>query len=175
VSDDKKSSSGSRRDAASVDKRLLGIVHDWVDRAIEAERDHLEAELDRASFESFPASDPVAPAVTSQRRAPFRIHCEVSGSRLSFSRAPRNEDPTGPAVRRDPSDTIEGTTASGARVRIEVHLQPDEASPESLELPPEHASAVARDEERRIGAERRIAERKHGNERRSGADRRAAA
>jgi hypothetical protein len=177
VSSDKNSSTSGRQGSRAVDRHLLGIVLEWIDRVQVADREHVEAELDRASFESFPASDPVAPSLASQRRSTVRIDCEVSEDRLTFCRALRTDDPTGPEVRGEPTDTLEGETPSGVRVRISVRtraVDPQDAVPESLELPPEHASIDARQQERRIGSERRVRSQRPGNERRSGTERRCA-
>jgi hypothetical protein len=140
---EKKSAATGRQQGPSLDKQLLEIVYDWIERVQEAEREHLEAEIDRASFESFPASDPASPATASQGESKVRIDCELGADRLVFSRALRTDDPTGPDVRGEPVGTIDGETPSGVRVRIGIRHplhETEETTPENLELPPEHAS-----------------------------------
>jgi hypothetical protein len=175
VSDQKKPSNSSRRDSGALNKPLLGLLFDWIDQVQAAAREHLEAELDRASFESFPASDPAAPSMASQHRSAVRIDCVVAEDRVTFTRALRTDD-TGPAVRGEATESIEGETPSGVRVSIDVRrrVEEDAAAPQSLELEPEHASILPRQEERRSGNDRRTASAPPQRERRGGSDRRAA-
>ena len=49
---------------AGLEHRRLNLVRSWLRRSREASAAHTEAALDRASYESFPASDPMAPAAS---------------------------------------------------------------------------------------------------------------
>lgn len=151
MSDNKTS---TKLDPRVFDGRLLAVLYEWIDRVQEADREHLEAELDRGSFESFPASDPVASAVATQRRTTVRIECEIDDDRLTFSRGLRTEDPGGPDVHGALSAMLEGETPSGVRVRIAIHSRDGDqtaTTPENLAIPPEHASIAPQQDRDRGG------------------------
>ena len=127
---------------------IARIVLDWLARMQLAEREYVEAELDRASFESFPASDPVAPATDMQRRTRLHIDCMLSEDRLSFARARRSDDNDSPAASGERVETLEIEMPEGLRVVIDVRQADAATNPgrEPLELPPEHASQVGRED-----------------------------
>ena len=64
---------------ARLEEQLLSLVWGWMRRAREASAARTEAAIDRGSFESFPASDPVAPAVSTAEHEPGleEIDCTV--------------------------------------------------------------------------------------------------
>jgi hypothetical protein len=145
---------------AQLEQQVLNLVRSWLRRSRESDAARTEAAIDRASFESFPASDPVAPAVASAERAPTleEVDCTMTPRELVFRCAPREPD----AGRPPPAWTIEGATGDGGRLRLRVWVDdapPEAAVPATLELEPEHASIRARREERRSGEERRTLER----------------
>ncbi len=152
-------SSGSPSPPADgrLEHQVLELVRNWLRRAHEASAAHTEAAIDRGSFESFPASDPVAPAVPSTDREPGleEIDCTMHVDRLEFRCASREPD----ASRPPPASTIEGDAPDGRHLRLRVWVDdssPREGVPQSLELEPVHASLRARRQERRRGAERRV-------------------
>jgi hypothetical protein len=65
---------------AHLEREVLNLFGSWLRRTHEASSAHTEAAIDRASFESFPASDPVAPAAASNDRSPAleEIECTLS-------------------------------------------------------------------------------------------------
>jgi hypothetical protein len=141
---------------ARLERQVLGLVRNWLRRAREASAARTEAAIDRGSFESFPASDPVAPAVSSTDREPAleEIDCTMHVDRLEFRCAPREPD----ASRPPPASTIEGDAPGGGRLRLRIWVDdeaPAESVPQALELEPVHASIRARRHERRGGGERR--------------------
>ncbi len=167
--------SGTHAAGAAADPRLehrvLALLRDWLRRAREASAARTEAALDRGSFESFPASDPVAPAVPSADREPAleEIDCTMRPDRIEFRCAPREPDPSRPP----PSSTIEGDAPDGRRLRLRVWVDdmPKDATPaQTLALEPVHASLRPRQHERRSGAERRV----HARAMPQGFDRRVA-
>lgn len=174
--------SGSSRQSETLDDRLLATVLDWIGRLEQAESELLEAELDRASFESFPASDPVAPAVaSSRRRSALRIDCEIADDRLVFSRALRTDDAASVATRGEPDEVIEGESHSGVQISLALsHADrtPDNSTPQPIELPAEHASL--RPKQSKHGDGSRSAQRlqqgakQSRNDKRSGEERRIA-
>jgi hypothetical protein len=147
-----------------LEQQVVNLLRSWIRRSREAASVHTEAALDRASFESFPASDPVAPAAASNDRRPSleEIDCTMSTGELVF----RCASPAGSATRDDrppPASVIEGDTADGGRIRVRVWVEdaaPGDAVPSTLELEPVHASLKPNQHERRVGAERRTASRK---------------
>jgi hypothetical protein len=161
--------------------QIASLVMGWIEDVQASNREHLEAELDRASFESFPASDPVAPASTNQRASTLRLECLVSDDRLTFRRTARSDDSASPE-RGAPYDRLELETPDGMVIIVEVRRDndTDEERLDPLELPPEHASIVSRQDERRSGEDRRMSDGQREspangqrNERRSGDERRA--
>jgi hypothetical protein len=153
------------RASAATDARLehqvLALVRNWLRRAREASAARTEAAIDRGSFESFPASDPVASAGSSTDREPSleEIDCTMRTDRLEFRCAPREPD----ASRPPPASTIEGDAPGGGRMRLRIWVDdasPESGVPQSLELEPVHASIRPRQHERRVGAERRTSVRK---------------
>jgi hypothetical protein len=157
--------------------QVASLVMAWIAEVQASEGEYREAELDRASFESFPASDPVAPATASQGTSALRLECVVSDDRLTFCRTPRSDDAASPGGGA-PQDRLEFETADGLRVVVVVRRSDDEdPGREPLELPHEHASIEGREDERRSGDDRRTDtdgpqggrrdERRSGNERRT--------
>jgi hypothetical protein len=141
---------------ARLEMQVLALVSDWLHRSREASAAHTEAAIDRGSFESFPASDPVAPAGSSTDREPGleEIDCTMRLGLLEFRCAAHEPD----ASRPPPASTIEGEAPDGRRMRLRVwvdDMQAGHGVPQSLELEPVHASLRARLQERRAGADRR--------------------
>lgn len=142
--------------AARLDRALRELADRWLRRAREAEAARVEAALDRGSFESFPASDPVAPASGPSERGPAsaEVDCRLSADQLVFRLAPREPD----AGRPPPTWTVEDDVGDGGRVRLRVWVEDAGAAdgvPAPLALEPVHASIRPRQHERRSGAERR--------------------
>lgn len=145
---------------AGFEDKLLELVRNWMRKAREAASDRTEAAIDRASFESFPASDPVAPAAASTDREPAleEVDCTMECDRLVFRCAPREPD----AHRAPPAWTLEGRAPDGGRMLLRVWIDDtprEQAVPQTLTLEPVHASIRARQHERRSSAERRVAHR----------------
>ena len=141
---------------ARLEDQLLHLVRGWLRRSREASAAHTEAAIDRASFESFPASDPVAPAAASSARQPAleEIDCTMRPGLLEFRCASDTPDPSRPP----PAWTIEGDAPGGGALRLRVWVDddaPQEAVPSTLELEPVHASIRASQPDRRSGDERR--------------------
>jgi hypothetical protein len=144
--------------------QVVNLLRSWVRMTRQAASAHTEAALDRASFESFPASDPAAPAAMPNDRGPTlqEIDCTMSVGHLVFECAPRADPP----IRDDRPPaawTIEGDAPDGGRLRVRVWV--DDATPEStvpatLELEPVHASMRPNHSERRQRSERRVGSRK---------------
>lgn len=145
-----------------LEHQLLNLVRSWLRRTREASAVHTEAALDRASFESFPASDPVAPAASQTEREPSleEIDCTMSIATLVFRCAGRD----GPRVDRpEPAWTIEGDAPGAGRLRVRIWVEDADAAadvPSALELEPVHASMRPQMHERRVAGERRTVSRK---------------
>lgn len=146
------------RDAARVHP-LLELVADWLRRARTAESTRVEATIDRGSFESFPASDPVATATATGERQPGlqAVDCTMRPDRLTFRLAPREAE-TG---RPPPAWTVESEAGDGGRMSLRVWVldgsEADTPVPAALELEPVHASLRPRGHDRRGGMDRRLA------------------
>lgn len=143
------------------ERQLLNLVRSWLRRTREASAARTEAALDRASFESFPASDPVAPAAPQSEREPAleEIDCTMSLATLVFRCAGHD----GPRIDRPaPAWTIEGDAPGGGRLRLRIWAEDDEAAgvPSALELEAVHATMRTRKTERRSVGERRTMLRK---------------
>jgi hypothetical protein len=153
---------GTRHDTR-LEHQVVNLLRSWMRMTRQAATAHTEAALDRASYESFPASDPVAPAAAPNDRRPTleEIDCTMSVGHLVFECSPRADAP----VRDDrppPAWTIEGDAIDGGRLRVRVWVDdaaPEAAVPTTLELEPVHASMRAQRSERRVTAERRTATR----------------
>jgi hypothetical protein len=145
-----------------LEQQVLNLIRSWLRRTREASAARTEAALDRASFESFPASDPVAPAASQSERAPAleEIDCTMSVGTLVF----RSAGVDGPRTDRlEPEWTIEGDASGGGRIRMRIWVEDAGAAadvPSALELEPVHASLRARNLERRVVGERRTVSRK---------------
>jgi hypothetical protein len=147
--DDVKTAGSTGGKAGDPAAQLAALVMGWIEDVQAANQEHLEAELDRASFESFPASDPVAAASTNQRASTLRLECLVADDRLTFCRTARSDDSASPE-RGEPYDRLELETPDGMVIIVEVRRDDDadEERLDPLELPPEHASIVSRQDER---------------------------
>ncbi|RPH44728.1 MAG: hypothetical protein EHM87_09325 [Burkholderiales bacterium] len=140
-----------------LEQQVLDLVRNWMRRTRENAAAHTEAAIDRGSFESFPASDPVASATSSSDHAPAlgEIDCTLRRNELVFRCAPREPDPE----RAPPAWTIEGDAGDGSRLRMRVWVEdeaPEGPVPSTLDLEPVHASIRPRQVERRGGVERRV-------------------
>ena len=145
---------------ATLERQVLELVRGWMRRSREASAAHTEAAIDRGSFESFPASDPVAPVTSSTDRAPSleRIDCTMTPDELIFRAASVEPD----ATRGAPAWLIEGAARDGGHlcVRVWVDDSPGrQAVPETLGLERDHASIRPRQHERRSGTDRRTTSR----------------
>jgi hypothetical protein len=141
---------------ARLEHQVLNLVRNWMRRRREASAAHTEAAIDRGSFESFPASDPVAPAISTAEHAPAleEIDCTMCPDELVFRCATPETDGSRPP----PAWTIEGDAPGGGRLRLRVWVDDTKATgavPQPLELEPVHASIRPRQHERRGGGERR--------------------
>jgi hypothetical protein len=148
-----------QRDAL-LERQVLDLVRDWMRRTLESEAANTEAAIDRGSFESFPASDPVAPATATSDRAPACVEfdCTMRRRELVFRCATREPD----AHRPPPAWTIEGDHGDGCRMTLRVWVEDEPAEgpvPSTLDLEPVHASMRPRQRERRTGTERRTGDR----------------
>lgn len=146
------------RDAPPLQRQLLALVRHWLRVSREANAARIDASIDRASFESFPASDPVAPAVATGELEPAveAIDCTLSPGELRFRLAPHGDAPD--ALQPPPAFTIEGDADGEGHLRLRVWVEdvaPRDTVPGPLELEPVHASIRARQHERRSGRERR--------------------
>lgn len=145
---------------AHLEQKVLNLFGSWLRRTHEASAAHTEAAIDRASFESFPASDPVAPAAASADRSPAleEIDCTMSAGELVFRVAPASERQAHDE-RPPPAWSSEGELSDGRRILLRVWVAEtavQETVPDTLELEPEHASLRARGQDRRNGRERRV-------------------
>ena len=149
-----------RRRDASLEHQVLDLVRNWMRRHHEHAATRTEAAIDRGSFESFPASDPVASAIATGDHTPTlgEIDCTMQRNELVFRCAAREGDPDRPP----PAWTIEGDTGDGRRLKLRVWVEDTSEEgpvPATLELEAVHASIRPRQHERRGGAERRTASR----------------
>lgn len=145
-------------DDTALPRQLFALVRHWLRVSREANAARIDASIDRASFESFPASDPVAPAVATGEHEPSlaAVDCTLTPGELVFRLGPRGDSPD--ALRPPPAFTIEGDTDGDGRLRLCVWVDDVAARdtvPAALELEPVHASIRARQHERRSGVERR--------------------
>lgn len=150
----------SAHGGAGLEHQVLGLVRNWLRRSHEAGAARTEAAIDRGSYESFPASDPVAPSGSSTDREPAleEIDCTMRADSLEFRCASRKPD----ATRPPPASIIEGEAPGGIRMRLRVWVdgEPPEAGiAQPLELDPMHSSICPRQVERRAGGERRTSPR----------------
>jgi hypothetical protein len=144
-----------RRDA-SLEHQMLDLIRNWMRRNREHAAARTEAAIDRGSFESFPASDPVAPTTDTGDHAPAigEVDCTMRRNELVFTCAVREADPDRPP----PAWTIDGDAGDGTHLRLRVWVEDtpeDGPVPATLRLEPVHASMRPRQQERRAGAERR--------------------
>jgi len=149
-----------RRRDASLEHQVLELVRNWMRRHREHAAARTEAAINRGSFESFPASDPVASATATGDHTPAlgEIDCTMRRNELVFRCAALETDPDRPP----PAWTIEGDTGDGSRLKLRVWVEdlPEEGPvPAMLQLEAVHASIRPRQHERRDGAERRTASR----------------
>jgi len=147
------------RPGPTLERLVLDLVCNWLRTSREADAAHTDAAIDRGSFESFPASDPVASAVATSEREPTLqvLDCRLSPGVLSFHCAPHGDEPD--ALRTTPAYLLEGTTPDGFHLRLRVWVDDAPARdsvPHNLTLEPVHASLRARQHERRNGDERRV-------------------
>lgn len=161
-----------------LEKQLLKLVSNWIRSVREAEDTRVEADIDHAVFETFPASDPISPAAASDERASRveEIDCVIDGATLTLSAAAHGDAVHGG---RPHAYMIEGDLPEGGLLRLRVWVEAtpqEEAVPSALQVPAEHASIRAMGEDRRRGQQRRQANREMpgGFDRRSGQDRRMA-
>ena len=143
---------------AQLERQVLNLFGNWLRRTHEVSGAHTEAAIDRASFESFPASDPVSPAAASNDRSPAleEIECTMSPGELVFRCA--GGERHAPEDRPPPAWSSEGELSDGRRIRLQVWVDDvgaRDAVPDTLALEPEHASLRARGEDRRNQRERR--------------------
>jgi hypothetical protein len=149
-----------RRRDASLEHQVLDLVRNWMRRSLEHTAARTEAAIDRGSFESFPASDPVASATATSDHTPAlgEIDCTMQRNELVFRCAAREGDPDRPP----PAWTIEGDAGDGTHLKLRVWVEDTSEEgpvPATLELEAVHASIRPRQHERRAGAERRTASR----------------
>jgi len=148
------------RPGPTLERQVLDLVCNWLRLTREANAAHTDAAIDRGSFESFPASDPVASAVATSEREPTLqvLDCRLSPEVLTFHCAPHSDEPD--ALRPPPAYTLEGAIGDGSHLRLRVWVDDGPAHdpvPRNLTLEPVHASLRARQHERRSGEERRVA------------------
>ncbi|HYF60245.1 MAG TPA: hypothetical protein VEA81_14945 [Burkholderiaceae bacterium] len=141
----------------TLSRQVLDLVRGWVRRSGEASAAQTEAAIDRGSFESFPASDPVASAVATAERGPMvrTIDCTMTTDSLVF-RICRGDDTA--SAGPPPAYVLDGEVPDGGRLSIRVWVDdaaPEATVPESLVPPAEHASLRPQQTERRSGDERR--------------------
>ena len=76
--------------STELEHKLAGVILRWVHEYREAETARLQAIVDRASYDSFPASDPVAPATSVESDdAPQELECVIDGDRITLRCLPR--------------------------------------------------------------------------------------
>jgi len=109
------------------------VVSDWLRAVYRRESREIDRDLDQAVWESFPASDPIAPFHAKEgdeRVHELRVvvHCD----RLELIRVERAGEPL--AAEGGVTRRIEGATPEGETVRIEIAV--DEKAAKSLPMPP---------------------------------------
>ena len=117
---DQKSSPAS----VELEHKLAAVVLRWVRAYREAEAARLQAMVDRASYDSFPASDPVAPAASVESdEAPQQIECVINGDCLTLRCLPRGATATSHPSTRDADLSFDGEMPDGAMLHVLVHVQ----------------------------------------------------
>ena len=171
--------------AGDMEQKLAAVIGHWLRANRVAEAARREAVLDRASYDSFPASDPIAPAALCDPETDAQqLECVIDGDELTLRCAPRGA--TAPdQVARVPTLTLQGERSDGGRLEVRVHVR----SMPSAEQAVGHSEAALPDDPVHAGpvtgpvaGERRWGERRAGGtrrgivpvERRSGRERRHA-
>lgn len=127
---DQKNSAAS----AELEHKLAGIVLRWVRAFREAETARLQAAVDRASYDSFPASDPVAPAASVESdNAPQEIECVINGDCLTLRCLPRGATASNRASAGDGDLSFDGQLPDGGMLHVRVVVQSLPSAEEAVE------------------------------------------
>lgn len=135
---------------AELEHKLAGVVLRWVRAYREAETARLQAMVDRASYDSFPASDPVAPAASAESNdAPQEIECVINGACLTLRCLPRGATASKQTPVGDGDLSFDGQLPDGGMLHVRVLVQSLPSAEEAVEkseatLPtePVHAGEV---------------------------------
>ncbi len=113
-----------RDPVADLEHKLAQIVWQWLRNARESQAAILEAELDRAVRDTFPASDPIAQNAVSERQGGLdEIDCIIADGSLTMqlhatSLASAEGDERSPAAY-----ILEGQSPDGDRLKIYVYTR----------------------------------------------------
>lgn len=118
MTDQKTSTAGTE-----LEHKLAGVVLRWVRAYREAEAARRQASIDRASYDSFPASDPVAPATSMEADdAPQEVECVIKGDCMTLHCLPHGARTSqGSAPGSDLS--FEGELPDGGLLRVQVRVE----------------------------------------------------
>ena len=109
---------------AELEHKLAGVVLRWVRAFREAETARLQAMVDRASYDSFPASDPVAPAASAESDdAPQQIECVINGDCLTLRCLPRGAMASSQSATHDADLSFDGELPDGGTLHVRVRVQ----------------------------------------------------
>ena len=102
---------------------VLKLVWEWLAAARELQEQSVQAELDEAVEESFPASDPIAPHATKKRAVQIKqVNCTMSKGRLVLRWASEGLAKSEQAESGEPVATIDTVDPSNCPVRVKVFV-----------------------------------------------------
>ena len=107
-----------------TEHKLVGVIWHWLRAYRVAEAARREALLDRASYDSFPASDPVAPAASADPETDDQsIECVIDNDQLTLRCLPRGSTPAPQANGGEPDLEFEGSRPDGGQLHVRIHLR----------------------------------------------------
>ena len=133
-----------------TERKLAGVIWHWLRAYRVAEAARREALLDRASYDSFPASDPVAPAASGDPETDDQaIECLIDNDQLTLRCLPRGVTPTPAVEGAEPDLEFEGERPDGGQLHVRIRIRSVPSAQDAVErseatLPdnPVHAGPV---------------------------------
>lgn len=108
---------------SELERKLAGVLGRWLQATRSAEKARREALLDRASYDSFPASDPVAPAsMTEPERETQVIDCVIDGDSMTLRCAPHGASAALDAAGHRADLEFDAVDAAGEAVHVRIHV-----------------------------------------------------
>ena len=109
-------------EAGDMQHKLAGVIWYWLQANRTAEAARRESMLDRASYDSFPASDPIAPAaLCDPENEAQEVECVIDADRLTLRCVPQGATKADHAA-REPELEFESERPDGGRLHVRVHV-----------------------------------------------------